>query len=359
MEFFSCKTKIVSGPGAIWELSNIPCKRLLLVADPYFDTTDLPEKLKKATKAEQMETFFGVKPDPTAELAAEGTALVQKFKPDTVVALGGGSAMDCAKAMVYFSGLSIFFVAIPTTSGSGSEVTDFSVLTVKGTKYPLVDERLLPNMAILDGNLLGSLPKSLVADAGFDILAHAAESFVATGAGAISRALASDAFSVAFAHLPASYRGETAVRQRIHEGATMAGIAFSQSGLGLCHAMSHALGGLFHLPHGRLNAILLPAVVEANAMANPMYADLARKAGLGGSADTVAVRNLRNGLIRLRKELDLPATLAQGGIAPRQVREATENFVQAVLRDPCSATNPVKPDGAMVRHILQQVTGIG
>lgn len=359
MEFFSCKTKIVSGPGAIWELANVNCKRLLLVADPYFQKTDLPEKLKKATKAEEMETFFQVKPDPTAELAAQGTALVQSFQPDTVVALGGGSAMDCAKAMVYFSALPIFFVAIPTTSGSGSEVTDFSVLTVKGTKYPLVDNALLPDMAILDGNLLQSLPKSLVADAGFDVLAHAAESYVATGAGAISRALAADAFAAAFARLPASYRGETAVRQRIHEAATMAGIAFSQSGLGLCHALSHALGGVFHLPHGRLNAILLPAVVEANAAANPLYADLARGAGLGGAAETVAVRNLRNGLIRLRKELNLPATLSQGGISPRQVREKTENLVEAALRDPCSATNPVKPDGAMVRRILQQVTGIG
>ncbi len=359
MEVFSCKTRIVSGSGAIWELANCNCKRLLLVADPYFQKTELPEKIQKASKAELMETFFDVKPDPTAELAAQGTAVLQKFKPDTVVALGGGSAMDCAKAMVYFSGLSVFFVAIPTTSGSGSEVTDFSVLTVQGTKYPLVDDALLPQMAILDGNLLNSLPKSLIADAGFDVLSHAMESYVATGSGAISRALAADGFSVAFTHLPASYRGDLSVRQAIHEASAMAGIAFSQSGLGLCHAMSHVLGGVFHLPHGRLNAILLPAVMEANAGANEKYAQLARKAGLGGSADGVAVRNLRNGLVRLRKELELPATLAQGGIAPRQVRENAQNIVDGVLRDPCCATNPVKPDGAMVRHILQQVTGVG
>ena len=359
MEFFSCKTKIVSGPGAIWELANINCKRLLLVADPYFQKTDLPEKLKKATKAEEMETFFAVQPDPTAELAAQGTARVQAFRPDTVVALGGGSAMDCAKAMVYFSALPIFFVAIPTTSGSGSEVTDFSVLTVKGTKYPLVDDALLPDMAILDGDLLRSLPKSLVADAGFDILAHGIESYVATGAGAITRALAADACATTLTFLPLSYRGDTTVRQKIHEAATMAGMAFSQSGLGLCHAMSHALGGVFHLPHGRLNAILLPAVVEANAPANDQYAALARAAGLDGAADTVAVRNLKNALTRLRKELNLPATLSQGGISPRQVREKTENLVEAVLRDPCCATNPTKPDGAMVRRVLQQVTGIG
>ena len=359
MESFSCKTKIVSGTGAIWELAQLGAKRLLVVADPYFRETDLPEKLKKATNAEKSEFFFEVKPDPSVELSAKGTALVQSFKPDTVIALGGGSAMDCAKAMVYFSGLPIRFVAIPTTSGSGSEVTDFAILTHDGVKHPLIDSRLQPELAILDGNLLSSLPKSLIADAGYDILAHALESYVATGAGAISRALAADAFGAAYTHLPASFAGDTAVRLRIHQAATMAGMAFSQSGLGLCHALAHALGGQFHLPHGRLNAILLPGVVEANSEANAQYADLARRAGLGGTADTVAVRNLKNALIRLRKDLLLPATLAQAGVSPRQVKKNTEALVRSVLADPCCATNPVRVDGAMVRCILQQVTGVG
>lgn len=359
METFSCKTKIISGIGAIWELSQLGIKRLLLVAAPFFQETDLPEKIKKAANAEHMETFFDVMPDPTAELAARGTALVQAFKPDTVVALGGGSAIDCAKAMVYFSGLPIRFIAIPTTSGSGSEVTDFAVLTHGGTKHPLVDKSLLPEVAILDGNLLTTLPKTLVADAGFDIVAHATESYVATGAGSISRALAAEAVQTAVTCLPASYRGDTVVRQKIHLAATMAGIAFSQSGLGLCHAMAHALGGQFHVPHGRLNAVLLPAVVEANAAANGQYAALARAAGLGGTADALAVRNLRNALCRLRKELQLPQTLAQCGIAPGQVQQIAEHLVSAALADPCCTTNPVPPDGAMVRRVLQQVTGVG
>jgi alcohol dehydrogenase class IV len=359
MEVFSCKTKILSGNGAIDRLSELKSKRLLLVADPYFQKTDLPGRLKAAAGAEVMETFFEVRPDPSVELSAKGTALVQSLKPDTVVALGGGSAMDCAKAMVFFSGLPITFVAIPTTSGSGSEVTDFAILTHNGVKHPLVDKRLLPDMAILDGELLNSLPKTLIADAGYDILAHALESYVATNAGSISRALAADAFDAAFTHLPASFAGNTAVRLRIHQAATMAGIAFSQSGLGLCHAMSHALGGQFHLPHGRLNAILLPAVVEANGAANAHYADLARRTGLGGTADTVAVRNLKNALVRLRKELQLPATLAQAGISPQQVRQATDSIVNAALADPCCATNPVRPDEKTVRQILRQVTGVG
>ena len=359
MESFSCKTKIISGHGSVWELGQLDITRLLLVADPFFRKTDLPEKLKKASNAQVMESFFEVKPDPTIELAAQGTALVQRFKPDTVVALGGGSAMDCAKAMVYFSGLPIRLVAIPSTSGSGSEVTDFAVLTHNGTKHPLVDPALLPEIAILDGNLLESLPKSLIADAGFDIIAHATESYVAQNAGVMSRALAADAFAAAYKYLPASYGGDTKVRQRIHLASTMAGAAFSQSGLGLCHAIAHALGGRFHLPHGRLNAIVLPAVVEANAAVNDRYAALARAAGLEGAADAMAVRNLKNALLRLRKELNLPQTLAQAGVAPREVAQAIPALTEAVLADPCCATNPVPANAPMVRKILQQVTGIG
>ena len=357
MEVFSCKTKIISGPGAIRELGQLGLRRVLIVADPYFRETELPDKLKKAVNAETVEFFFDVTPDPAVELAARGTAIVQKLQPDTVIALGGGSAMDCAKAMVYFSGISIRLVAIPTTSGSGSEVTDFAVLTHGGSKHPLVDPSLYPEVAVLDGDLLNTLPKGLIADAGFDVIAHAVEAYVATGAGAISDALARDAFAAAYQALPASFSGDTGVRQSIHVAATMAGMAFSQAGLGLCHAMSHVFGGRFHVTHGRLNAILLPAVVEANAVANAKYAALARGAGLGGTADTMAVRNLKNALLHLRKELQLPQTLAQAGVTPRQLQG--EGLVQAILEDPCCATNPVRPEAAMVRRILQQVTGIG
>ncbi len=359
MESFFCKTKIISGVGVIWELSQLGIQRLLVVADSYFRETEWPEKLKKATKAEKCEFFYEIVPDPSVELSAKGTAVVQAFQPDTVIALGGGSAMDCAKAMVYFSGLDVRFVAIPTTSGSGSEVTDFAILTHGGTKHPLIDQRLQPEMAILDGNLLNTLPKKLIAEAGYDIVAHAVESYVAKNAGAISKSLARDAFATAHRLLPASFAGDTQVRLEIHVAATMAGMAFSQSGLGLCHAMSHALGGRFHLPHGRLNAILLPAVVEYNAQANGQYAALSRAAGFGGTAELTAVRNLKNALVHLRKALQLPETLAQAGVPPLQVREATEELVKAVLADPCCATNPVRPDEKAVRRILQQVTGVG
>lgn len=359
MATFSCKTEIISGTGAIWELSRMGIRRMLLVAAPFFAKTDMPEKIKKAANADQMEIFSDIQPDPTVELAAKGTAILQAFCPDTVVALGGGSAMDCAKAMVYFSGKKIPLIAIPTTSGSGSEVTNFSVLTHDGVKHPLVDDALLPKAAILDANLLGSLPKSLIADGGFDVVAHAVESYVASLAGAMSRAMAAEALAVVGTLLPRSYKGETAVRLDIHQAATMAGIAFSQSGLGLCHALAHALGGQFHIPHGRLNAILLPTVIETNAAANGRYAELSRKAGLGGASEVQAVRNLKNALHHLRKDLDLPTTLSQAGVSPRQITEKLPSLVASTLSDPCIGTNPVRIDGKMVEKVLRQVMGNG
>jgi len=358
MEQFSCKTKIYSGPGSVQVLATLGCKRLLLVTDPFFYESGTARQIADLAKAQQVEIFHKIVPDPPVELAAEGTALMRSFQPDTLVALGGGSAMDCAKAMAYFAGVPAQLVAIPTTSGSGSEVTDFAILTHNAVKHPLVDPRIRPDIAILDSDLLTKLPATLIADSGFDVLSHALEAFVAKGAGAITDCLARDAFSAAFAALPASFSGNTQVRQKIHTAATMAGLAFTQAGLGLCHAMAHSLGGVFHIPHGRLNAILLPSVIECNALvAGAKYAALARSAGLGGSADSIAIRNLKNALIRLRRELQLPQTLAQAGADPGEVRYKSADIVKAVLADPCCASNPLPVEDFMVRRILEEVMG--
>ena len=360
MEQFECKTKIVSGPGAVSALAELGAKRLFLVTDPYFAKNGTAERIAKITGAAETEVFDQVAPDPSVALAAEGTARVKAFRPDVIVALGGGSAMDLAKAVSWFSGEKMALVAIPTTSGSGSEVTDFAILTHNHVKHPLVDPRLRPNMAILDSDLLKELPPGLVADTGFDVLAHAVEAFVASNAGAVTDALAKDAFCACFATLPASFAGRQEVRLRLHQAAAMAGMAFTQAGLGLCHALSHSLGGVFHVPHGRLNAILLPAVIGTNAhVAAGRYAVLARAAGLGGSADTVAVRNLRSALVRLRSDLKLPGTLQAAGIAPRELWENMERIVKATLEDPCCATNPLTVEDFMVRRILEEVTGRG
>ena len=360
MKTFSCETRIVSGSGAVAALKEFGAKRVFLVTDPFFAKNGTAQHVAEAAGGETVEIFDGVKPDPSVSLAAEGTAKLKAFAPDLLVALGGGSAMDCAKAMAYFSQGTFPLAAIPTTSGSGSEVTDFAILTHDGVKHPLVDRRLRPSMAILDSDLLESLPKSLIADAGFDVLSHALESYVAVNAGAFSDLLAREAFAGAYAALPASYAGQKAVRLKIHLASTMAGLSFTHAGLGLCHAISHSLGGLFHVPHGRLNAILLPSVISCNAhAAQRKYAELARAAGLGGSADQVAVRNLKNGLIRLRKELELPQTLAEAGISPRELWSKMPGIVAAALEDPCCKTNPMPAEDFLIRRILEEAAGRG
>ncbi len=358
MERFEMDVTVISGPGAVNALAEMKSRRLFMVTDPFFMSNGVASRVASAAKAEAVEIFDRVNPDPSVELAAEGTARVREFGPDLIVALGGGSAMDLAKAMLYFSGSEATLAAIPTTSGSGSEVTDFAILTHERVKHPLIDRRIRPKIAILDGDLLKELPRSLIADAGFDVLCHAIEAYTAKNAGAISDALAKDAFCTAFACLPASFAGDVSVRQRVHTAAAMAGMAFTQAGLGLCHAMAHSLGGAFHIPHGRLNAILLPAVIGCNAhAAGEKYAQLARAAGFGGSADTIALRNLKNALIRLRRDLKLPGTLSQAGVDPRQVWQQSEALVEAALKDPCCDTNPIPVEDFMVRRVLEEVTG--
>ena len=357
MSEFSCKTHIYCGHGAVAHLADYGAKRLFLVTDPYFHKNGTAARIAQFAKTQQTEIFHEVQPDPTVELAAAGTARLRAFGPDLIVALGGGSTMDCAKAMAYFSGLDAPLVAIPTTSGSGSEVTDFAILTHGGIKHPLVDPKLRPDCAILDGDLLSELPPPLIADGGFDVLTHALEAFTAKNANPITDSLARDAFGVVFRNLNASFRGDKSARLPIHQAATMAGMAFSQAGLGLCHAMAHSLGGLFHIPHGRLNAILLPSIIRCNG--SDRYRDLALAAGMEAASCRMGQRNLENGLIRLRRELNMPQTLTQAGVDPRQVRALESEILRSTLADPCCATNPVPVTAELVRQVLAEVTGHG
>ena len=335
-------------------------RRLLMVTDPFFFKNGAAQAICREVNAEAVSFFDKVKPDPSVTLAAEGAALVRQFRPDTIVALGGGSAMDCAKAMAYFSGVEAKLVAIPTTSGSGSEVTDFAILTHDGVKHPLVDPALRPEVAILDPSLVAGLPPALIADGGFDTLTHALEAYTAQNAGIISDSLALHSFQLGYRLLKRSYCADADARTAMHTIATAAGMAFSSAGLGLCHAMAHSLGGALHLPHGRLNAILLPAVIKANApAAGEKYARLAQAIGLEGRSITLGVRNLHGALTRLRRELDLPATLAQAGITAADLRPLTDGIVRAALADPCCATNPLPVTGETVRHVLREVSGHG
>ena len=356
---FMCKTRILAGQGVLKELKTLNIKRLLLVCDPFFAQNGWAQKIQKLSGTEQFEIFDEISPDPTAALAAKGTARINAFQPDTVIALGGGSAMDCAKAMVFFGEKPARLIAVPTTSGSGSEVTDFSILTHNGVKHPLIDEKICPEVAILDSELLESLPKKLIADTGFDVLSHAAESYVATGSSPFTDALAERAFATVLQKLPMSFGGDKSCRLEIHCCATMAGVAFTQAGLGITHALAHSLGGEFHIPHGRLNAILLPAVVQHNQAARHKYAALARRAGLSGVADTVAVRNLVHALRRLRQEMEMPDSLLAAGISPAQIWEKREKIITAALHDPCCNTNPQPVTAELLRAVLEEVIGRG
>ncbi len=356
MKQFSSRTKILVGDTR-QVLEGLQIQRLLVVADPFFAQNGTARSI---AAARQVEIFDRVAPDPSLELAVQGAAVVQRFQPDHILALGGGSAMDCAKAMAFFSGLRPKLIAVPTTSGSGSEVTNFAILTHDGGKHPLVDEALQPDMAILDGAFLQDLPPKLIAEGGFDMLSHALEAIAATGAGPVTDALGARAFTLGLTLLPRSFAGDKGVRLELHTAATMAGMAFSSAGLGLCHALSHSLGGEFHVPHGRLNAILLPAVVEANsAAAGKQYAWLAQQAGLSAGAQNVAVRSLKNALLQLRRQLKLPQTLAQAGIAPGDLRSKMDRVVEGALADPCCGTNPQTLDKILVQRVLGEVMGHG
>lgn len=360
MEKFHCKTKIITGAGAIAALKELNIGKLFLVCDPFFRNNGTAQRILEAAGSPESRIFSDIVPDPPVEMAAKGALQVKSFRPDAVVALGGGSSMDSAKAMAYFSGVKTMLIAIPTTSGSGSEVTDFAILTHKGVKHPLVDEKIKPDIAIVDSDLVASLPPSLIADGGFDLISHALEAYVAANHSMLSDLMAEAAFRTAMGGLQASYHGDLDCRAALHTAATMAGVAFSQAGLGMCHAIAHSLGGEFHTPHGRLNAILLPAVIEHNApVCAHRYAELARAAGLSGGSDTIALRALKTALMRLRKALMLPETLAQAGIPAAAVEEKMESLIEAALLDPCCSTNPLRPEKDMVRSILTQVTGRG
>ena len=360
MQQFLCTTQIYSGAGSMGVLKEMHIQRLLLVCDPFFSENGIAHSVIQAANSPESRIFSQIVPDPSVTLAAKGAAEVNAFLPDAVIALGGGSTMDTAKAMVYFSNIRPKFIAIPTTSGSGSEVTDFAILTHEGIKHPLVDPQLKPDVAILDSDLLTSLPVSLIADGGFDLISHALEAFVASNSSVFSDLMAAKAFEIAVAQLQNSFEGDTFVRGNIHNAATMAGIAFSQAGLGICHAISHSLGGEFHTPHGRLNAILLPAVIDCNASACAhRYAQLARQANLSCGSDHMALRALKNALLRLRRSLKLPENLYQAGISPVDLQNKMEILVNAALSDPCCQTNPVTADKTMIRRIINEVAGYG
>lgn len=335
MDTFVCATRLCFGQDALQALSTLQAKRVLLVTDPFFVRNGTAQRVLSNFPDAETEIFDRVTAEPSLTLVAEGVEVFRRLRPDTVLALGGGSALDCAKGIVSMCGERPRLVAVPTTSGTGSEVTSFAILMHDGVKHPLIDEALRPELAILDASLLENLPKSVIADAGMDVLTHCLEAFVSKNATLFTSALAASAFRTALAQLPASYMGDVSVRAEIHQAATMAGIAFDNAGLGVCHALSHALGGRFHLAHGRLNAILLPHIVRFNAVAAASaYGALAAQCRLSG------VPGLCFALTRLRRKLELPESLTAAGLERSEVLANADALCRAALADPCLAANP-------------------
>lgn len=347
MQKFVLATRICSGDGALDELAARSDKRVLLVTDRFFVENGTAAVIAAKCVNAEVKIFDEVQPDPPLALVAKGVAVVSEFRPNAVIALGGGSAIDCAKGIVAMSETDADLIAIPTTSGTGSEVTAFAVLSHESVKHPLIAPALRPKLAILDDSLLQELPPTLIADAGMDIAAHCLEALASKNATPLTDAMALHSLKTVLEKLPSSYRGDKRVRGEIHCAATMAGIAFDNAGLGLCHAVSHALGGRFHLAHGRLNGILLPAVLRYNT--EQAYRNALLSCGF---AD---LRALILAVERLRRSLELPSTLTQAGLRRTEVLQNLDSLCAAALNDRCTETNPRAVTKEVIASVIREV----
>ena len=301
----------------------------------------------------EWQVFSDIAGEPDIGMVTAGTEKITEFKPDTVICLGGGAAIDAAKAIVFIARKTgavenhVGFIAIPTTSGTGSEVSRFAVITDKtnGIKYPLIDDSLLPDVAVLDAQLVMSAPPSVTADTGIDVFTHAVEAFVSTGRNDFSDACAEKAIKLVNHYLMAAYKNpnDAKARQGMHNASCLAGVAFSNAGLGLNHGMAHAMGAKFHIPHGRANGILLPYVMSFNAGCVDQLTPTAQISRLL-RLDTSSVRQSALNMIRTArtfiKKMNMPCTIEAAGVTKEQFEAELDEMAAAALADRCTATNP-------------------
>ena len=403
MQWFKVPEKIYFEAGSIAYLEKMPnIERAFIVTDPGMVQFGYVDKilyhLRKREKHVHCEIFSEVEPDPSFDTVNKGLAAMNIFKPDVIIALGGGSAIDAAKGMWLFyenpdadpEGLKLKFmdirkrtykfpkmgsktkmVAIPTTSGTGSEVTSFAVITdkVKNKKYPLADYELTPDVAIIDPDLVMSLPKSITADTGMDVLTHALEAYVSVMASDYTNALSEKAVGLVFEYLKKAYDNgdDKLAREKMHNASTIAGMAFTNAFLGVCHSMAHKIGAEFHLPHGRINAILLPYVVRYNStkptkfvswpkyeyfVADQKYANIAKRVGL--KADTVeeGVNSLIEAIKKLNEELNIPKSFQEAGIDETEFLAKVDLLADRAFEDQCTTANPRVPLVSEIKQIL-------
>jgi 1-propanol dehydrogenase len=376
MKEISFHTKIFIGENALDRLTKLTREKIFLVTDPFIEQSGMIKVVTSRLdeNGNEYNIFSDIVPDPPIETVATGVKVMQELRPSVIIAIGGGSAIDAAKAMKDFSKklfpeqADMIFIAIPTTSGSGTEVTSFSVITdqAKHVKYPLVSDTLLPDEAILDASLIKSVPPSVTADTGMDVLTHAIEAYVSTEANDFSDAFAEKAVQLIFDYLPRAYKdgNDREAREKVHHASTLAGMAFNMVGLGINHSIAHVCGAQFHIPHGRMNSILLPTVIEYNAdlqgfsdysTAAKKYAKLAKILGLPSSNIRVGLFNLIQHINQLSKELHMPSSLKTCGISYEQMKAVKEMITETALKDGCTPTNPRIPTSKDIETILEKI----
>ncbi|QCX34384.1 bifunctional acetaldehyde-CoA/alcohol dehydrogenase [Caloramator sp. E03] len=378
---------------ALKELKDMNKKKAFIVTDKVLFELGYVEKITEVLDKCGIEfnVFFEVTPDPTLACAKKGADLMKAFNPDVIIALGGGSPMDAAKIMwvmyehpeVRFEDLAMRFmdirkrvyrfpemgkkammVAIPTSSGTGSEVTPFAVITDEktGIKYPLADYELTPDMAIVDTELMMNMPKGLTAASGIDALTHAIEAYVSVLASEYTNGLALEAIRLIFKYLPQAYNeGTTNVkaREKMAHASTIAGMAFANAFLGVCHSMAHKLGAMHHIPHGIANALLINEVIRFNAVDNPRkqtafpqykypnikwrYAQIADYLKLGGKTDDEKVELLIKAIDELKEKINIPKSIKEAGVSEKKFYASLDEMAEQAFDDQCTVSNPRYP----------------
>ncbi|MFV0555784.1 MAG: 1-propanol dehydrogenase PduQ [Lactovum sp.] len=357
-------------------LKNIEMQRVFLVTDPFLLTTSVIDRLKSILVSREIKIYSEIKPDPTIEQVANGVENMKLLSPDTLIVIGGGSAIDAAKAMKYFylksiqESVKIQLIAIPTTSGTGSEVTSFSVIrdSKKGIKYPLFSSEILPDIALLDKGLVKTVPKKVTADTGMDVLTHSLEAYVSINANDFSDLYAEKAFCLVFNYLSICFTDpeNDVAREKMHIASTLAGLAFNIAGLGINHGLSHALGAAFHVPHGRMNTILMPEIIRFNSalkeessldtkIAIKKYAYLASLIGIESSQEKVAVSSLIQKIEKLQETLEMPKSLTEFGLDKKNILESIENVIINALADITTSTNPRQTNRKNLEKIIKKI----
>lgn len=379
MARFTIPRDIFFGQGAMKEINSLKgdFKRAFIVTGGVIPELGWLDKLADILHGCGMETaaFTDVEPDPSVETVMRGAEEMQKFEPDLIVAIGGGSAIDAAKAMwIFYEYPELTFsdiiqsvpklrkkailAAIPSTSGTGSEVTSFLVITDHKTniKYPVADYDITPDIAILDTDLVESMPPKLVAYTGMDALTHAIEAYVGKERSSFTRPLAIHSIQMICAYLVDSYHGDVDARGEMHVAQCLAGMAFTNAKLGINHSLAHKLGAPWEIPHGLANAILLPYIVKynsKNAAAMRYYANIARRMGLDGQSQKNRLNSLLKAIISVIDELNLPRSFKEAGVSEFKFNMHKEEIAQNAYLDPCTLSNPRETSPDDLLRILE------